>query len=198
MSGCTLLLLLLLDASGSVDDLHWPQQIEAHAEAFEHPAVISAIAAAGPIVVRAAHYSDVLLPLTGWREISSAAEAHAFARELRGAERVLTGDTRTGEAIAAGVAMLSAGPGCDAAVIDLVTDGPENAGRPTAQARDEAAAVDVRINALGIATDRGDPTDWLRENAETPGGFTVRAAGWWDMALALRRKIVREIAEARQ
>jgi Mg-chelatase subunit ChlD len=191
MTVCALALVLLLDASASVRHDEWAQQVEAHAEAFEHPAVQAAIVAAGPIEVRVMVFSDHATPVTPWVPVATEADAYAFARELRGIQRGLAGGTNLGHAITAAAAAIAAGPRCERDVVDLVTDGEADA-PSTAAARDAAAADGITINALAIGTEQAEA--WLREQAATPDGFVLRAADWREAARALRRKLVREIA----
>jgi hypothetical protein len=191
---CAAALVLALDASASVSFPAWEQQVEAHAEAFEHPEIRSLIRATGPIYVRAAQFSDTVRAITPWVRIATDADAYAYARTLRGTERMQPGGTALGAVLRWGVATLADRPECERHVIDVVTDGEADV-LPTEAARDEAAAADMQINALGIRTEwQADPREWLQTHVITPGGFAVAAEDWRSIAIALRRKLIREIA----
>jgi hypothetical protein len=104
------------------------------------------------------------------------------------------GGTALGAVLRWGVETLASRPECERHVIDVVTDGEADV-VPVEQARDEAAAADVQINALGIRTEwQADPREWLQMHVITPGGFAVAAEDWRSIAIALRRKLIREIA----
>jgi Ca-activated chloride channel homolog len=194
MTLCAAAIFLALDASASVSFPAWEQQIEAHAEAFEHPEIRSLIRATGPIYVRAAQFSDTVRAITPWVRLTSDDDAFAYARVLRGTERMSPGGTALGAVIRWGVATLADRPECERHVIDVVTDGEADV-VPVEAARDEAAAADVQINALGIRGEwQLDPREWLQTHVITPGGFAAAAEDWRSIAIALRRKLIREIA----
>ena len=198
MSVCAIALALLLDASASIAMQQWRILVEGHAAAFESVEVRRAVRASGPVAVRAWHYSDVTRPLTPWRVLATDADAYAYARELRAAERTLSANTATGNAILTALADFAASPCPDAdRVIDVATDGHENAGTPAAKARDAAIAAEVRVNVLAIETAEGDPEPFARENIVTPDGFVLRVTNWQDVPRAIVRKISLELADAR-
>jgi hypothetical protein len=194
MSPCALALVLLLDASASVPPPAWDTLQEGHAAAFEAPEVRRAIRAAGPVAVRAYEFSDIARPLTPWRVLSRDADAYAYARELRGAERSLRGGTATGEAVFVALDALARAPCAQGeGIIDVATDGPANMGRGAAEARGAAAAAGVRVNVLAIETSEGDPEPFARELA-TADGFVLRVRGWRDVPRSVGRKISLELA----
>lgn len=187
---CALALVLLLDASASIDAYHWQQQIEAHAEALEHPQVQAAIRAAGPIRIRVEAFADRTSRMITWRQISTDADAFALARDIRAAGRPTTGGTNIGHAITYAIRTLDHMTDCERRVIDLVTDGDADA-PSTESARDAATAAGITINALGIGA---LAATWLRQHAQTTDGFTRQADDWRDVGAALRAKMVSEIA----
>jgi len=199
---CAVALVLLLDASGSVSSEDWRMQADGTAEAIADDAVVRIIERQGAVAMTAIHFSDITRPLVPWRIVTGAAEAQAFARDLRQAPRMLYGGTRIGEAITDALAAFNDAP-CQAEqeVVDVSSDGDADPG-PTMRARDAAAERGVRVNAIGIGTlpGRGNPAgaatpaDWLRENAITLGGFALSAGDWGDFARAMRRKLAMELA----
>jgi len=95
-------------------------------------------------------------------------------------------------------------------VIDVSGDGNNNSGRPVVDARDEALAKGVTINALVILTPREE--SFRPEHTNPPGGlekyfqdnviggfgaFTVVAESHADFGRALTRKLIQEIAATR-
>ena len=195
MTPCAVALVLLLDASGSVSGPEWDLQVAGHAAAFDSPAIVRVIDRGEVLAVTAMEFSDIAQPLVPWALLRSGADAAAFAQAMRRAPRLLSTSTDIGSAITAGLASLQDAPcAADQQVIDVVSDGGAEP-RATEAARDAAFARGVRVNALGVGRlPGGDPADWLREHAATPGGFTLSAAGWGDFADAIRRKITMEVA----
>ncbi len=195
MLGCFVALVLLLDASGSVSPTDWRLQVQGTADGIADEAVVRVIERQGPMAVAAIAFSDMTVPLVSWRVVRNAAEVQGFAQALREAPRALYGGTRIGEAIEDAVVALDAAP-CQAEqeVIDVASDGDADP-VPTRRARDAAALRGTRVNAIGIGRlPGGDPADWLRENAITPGGFAIAVESWGDFATAIRRKISMEVA----
>ena len=197
MSTCVIALALLLDASGSMPQPQWTTLLHGHAAAFEAVEVHRAIRTSGPIAVRAWQFSETMRPLTPWRVLGAEADARAYAQELRAAERTLSANTAIGDAMLMALTDFSASPCPDAErVIDVATDGHENAGTPAAKARDAAIAAEVRVNVLAIETAEGDPEPFARENIVTPDGFVLRVTNWQDVPRAIVRKISLELAGA--
>jgi hypothetical protein len=195
MSACAIALALLLDASGSIPSHQWHTLAEGHAAAFETASVRRAVRASGPVAVRAWEFSDVTRPLTPWRVLTSDTDADAYARELRAAERTLTGRTATGDAILTVLATFDESPCPDAErILDIATDGPANVGTPVVEARDRAIADGVRVNVLAIETTEGDPEPFARAHLVTPDGFVLRVSDWRDVPRAVVRKIRIELA----
>jgi len=192
MTACAVALVLLLDASGSINAGDWQHQLHGTAEAMADPATTRLIEAGGPVAVTALAFDFGARELVPWRILSTAHDARRFARALRDADRGGAGGTDIGLALLRGMEALEAAP-CVAEreVIDLATDG-EGEARSTAAARDQAVAAGVTVNAIVVG---GEPAaDWLRAHAQTPGGFTLRAPRWDDFTAAMRRKLTWEIS----
>jgi len=186
---CALALVLLLDASASIMQREWQTQIEAHAEALEHPAIQSAIQSTGTIMIYVEAFADHPINMIPWRTIKSKPDIESLASEIRESKRPTSGSTNVDTAIWSGISALE-GKDCDRLVIDLVTDG-EAVGITTQFARDAAIERSITINGLGVGN---EAAEWLRENAQTPDGFTRRADDWQDVSGALRAKMIKEIA----
>ena len=95
--------------------------------------------------------------------------------------------------------------------IDVSGDGTNNAGRDVGQARDEALARGVSINGLVILSET--PLPWNPEHTNPPGGltkyyrdnvtggpgsFVLEAKDFESFGEAIVKKMIAEIAEARQ
>lgn len=192
---CTLALVLLIDASGSVPAPAWQALVDAHADALADDRIAATMSAGGLTAITVVGYSDTPHVLVPWRIVDGPEDTARLAREVAAIQRPGDTSTQTGLALRfAGQHMQAAPCAADRQVVDLVTDGPGDDEQRTAEARAELIAADVRVNVLAISTYGADATGWAREHAVTPGGFVMEAAGWPDVAHALRRKIVREIA----
>ena len=87
-------------------------------------------------------------------------------------------------------------------VIDISGDGPNNDGAPVTAARDAAIAEGLVINGLPLMTFDGN-SPWGIEDLDLyyldcviggPGAFVVPVTDWAEFPLAVRRKIVLELA----
>jgi hypothetical protein len=87
-------------------------------------------------------------------------------------------------------------------VIDISGDGVNNQGREIVQARDEALAQGITINGLPLMLKRPDGS-WDVENLDAyfrdcviggPGAFMVPVRERQQFAMAIKTKIIREIA----
>jgi hypothetical protein len=202
-------LVLLADASGSIDQGEIEFQRRGYAEAITDPAVLSAIAkgAYQKIVVTyvewaSAFSQDVVVP---WTVIDGEASARAFAAALMIPPRRAFGPNAIGSALAAGHRLIetNAFDGLRR-VIDFSGDSAYSfGGPPVALARAAALADGITINGLAILCrecDSGRPVDYDLEQAygETiiggPGAFVVTAKDRQSFAEAVRRKLLLEIA----
>jgi Ca-activated chloride channel family protein len=136
----------------------------------------------------------VVLP---WRILRDRHDLARAADAIEAQPRALGfGSTHAGDAVMAGLDALEAAP-CigEQAVIDVSGDGASNGGRTVAEARDRASTMGVQINGLAIVTELEPGLGaWYRANVMTPDGFVIEAEGFADMARAMRRKIIQEIA----
>jgi hypothetical protein len=203
-------LVLLADASRSIDNAEIQFQRQGYASAITHPEVLGAIAQGFEqrIAVTYVEWGDassqeVVVP---WTVVDGPASAAAFAAALLEAPRRAAGPNAIGNAIAAahGLIESSAFDGYRK-VIDFSGDSAWSfGGMPVAQARAAALAEGIVINGLAIlcraAECSGRPVDYDLEKAfaETivggPGSFVVTADGDDRFAQAVRRKLLLEIA----
>ena len=202
-----LLLVLAVDASGSIDPDEFRLQREGYAEAIAHPAVLAAIAGKprGAIAVAMVEWGSPggAATVVDWMRVADAASARALATSVRDAPRTRQSWNAIGDALDHAARLLLAAPFRAAErVIDLSGDGPDLRGiRPAAVARDDAVAAGISINALAVAaagqvTRFGEPLaeTYRREVIGGPGAFVLTAEDRRDIARALRAKLIREIA----
>jgi hypothetical protein len=124
------LLVLAMDASGSIDADEFRLQREGIAESITHPAVLDAIAA-NPRRAIAIAMTEWGSPggaalVVDWHRVSDAASAQAFANAVLAAPRSRQSYNAIGDAIAHAAALIAAAPyRANERVIDVVGDGPD-------------------------------------------------------------------------
>lgn len=201
------LLVLAVDASGSIDADEFRLQREGTAEALTHPALLQVIASRprGAIAVAMVEWGSPggAATVVDFMRVADAAGARALAGAVTAAPRSPQSWNAIGDALDHCAALLAAAPFRAAErVIDLSGDGPDlRSLRPAAAARDAAVAAGIQVNALAVAaagqvTRFGEPLaeTYRREVIGGPGAFVVTAEDRRDIARALRAKLVREIA----
>jgi hypothetical protein len=203
-------LVLLADASGSIDDAEIRFQRAGYAAAITHPEVLAAIAGGFTqrIAVTYVEWGDaasqeVVVP---WTVIDGSESAEAFAAALLAEPRRAFGRNAIGSALAAGHALIEGNQiQGSRKVIDLSADSAFSwGGVPVALAREAALAAGIVINGLAVlcrARDcSGRPVDHDLEGAFAggliggPGSFVITADGADRFAEAVRRKLLLEIA----
>ena len=186
-----LCLVLLLDASGSVDAAEWELQAKATADALSSPAIVERIVS-GPnhrIAVTALEWSSGQALIVPWTIIAGEGDAKSVALILATYRRQQSGSTAVGDALTAAAAAIKAGPDCLRHVVDISSDGSSNAGSDPDSAVRALQAMDVIVNALVIEDEPG-VLDFYQS---TVSGF-VMPASWESYAQAIKAKLTLEIA----
>lgn len=195
-----LLLVLAIDASGSIDADEFRLQREGCAGALVHPAVLSAIASRpqGAIGVALVEWGAPggAATVVDWHRVSGAASAEKLAGAVMAAPRSSQSWNAIGDGVDHAARLIAAAPWRAAEkVIDVSGDGPDMRGlRPVELARRDAAAQGITVNALAIEDSR--PGLGATYEATVIAGdraFVITAASRADFARALRAKLVREI-----
>jgi len=196
-----LLLVLAIDASGSIDADEFRLQREGCAQAITHPDVLAAINA-GPLGAIGVALVEWGAPggaatVVDWHRIDGAAAAQAMAGAVMAAPRSPQSWNAIGDAVEHSTGLLAAAPWrAEEKVIDVSGDAPDMRSlRPIEEARQAAEAQGIVVNALAIEGSRPG----LRQTYEAtviagPGAFVMTAESRADFARALRAKLVREIA----
>lgn len=200
-------LVLAIDTSTSVDADEFALQREGLAEAFMHPDVVGAIRAAGEdgVAVTVVQWSGPYRQrsVVGWTLVRDASEAAEFAARVRAAPRRVRGMTDIGGAIRFSVAAIEGNEfEGRRRVIDISGDGTSDSGSSGAE-RDRAVARGITINGLVIFNediDLGALANFELEDHYAgyvvggAGAFLMKADDFVDFRIAIRRKLVREIA----
>ena len=203
-------LVLLADASRSIDDAELHFQRQGYADAMNHPEVLGAIAQGYDQRIAVAYvewgdaaHQDVVVP---WMVVDGPETAKVFASALLEAPRRAYGPNAIGNAIAVGQGLIESND-IDGyrRVLDVSGDSANSfGGVPLQQARAAALSNDIVINGLAILCRSDDcsgrPNYYDLEQAFAeriiggPGSFVVTVDGREQFAAAVRRKLVLEIA----
>ena len=202
-------LVLAVDVSGSVDEEEAELQRQGYVSALSDDRVIEAIKSGiiGAIAIAFVEWADPYTrnKLAEWTHISDADSARAFARALDVAPRTRGRYTSISGAIDFAMPMFGDnGFEGTRRVIDVSGDGPNNTGGIVTGPRDRAIEAGFAINGLPIVNDRPGPwgrppmkdLDLYFQNCVIggPRAFIVVAKGFESFALAIRRKLLIEIA----
>lgn len=203
-------LFLAVDVSRSMTERELEIQRRGYVEALTSPEVIKAVQRGylGRIALTYVEWANAGAQriIVDWTLIENAADLRHFADQLTvrledGLKRtsissVITYATRDIERN--GFTSLRK-------VIDISGDGPNNAGAPVHQARDDAVAKGVIINGLPLMTREGQDLKWHLPDLDKyyeacviggPGSFVVPVTDWAQFPAAVRRKLVLEMAGA--
>jgi Protein of unknown function (DUF1194) len=196
-----LLLVLAVDASGSVNDVRFELQKQGYVAAFRHPNVLRAIRSGmqGAIAVTMTQWTGPTLQaqMVPWMLLKDQASVLAFANAIEKAPRELfSGGTSISGAIDHAMLLLPSAPYKGTKrVIDISGDGSNNRGRPVTQARDDAVRDGVVINGLPILALEPWLDKYYFENVVGgAGSFMIPAESYEKFADAVLRKLVLEIA----
>lgn len=201
-------LVLLADATGSIDDAEIRFQREGYATAITDPAVVSAITDSihGKIAVTYIEWADQFSQdiVVDWRIIDGAAAAEAFASELLVPPRRAFGRNAIGAALLFGKKLIEEnGIMGLRRVIDLSADSANNWNGPSIEdAREEVVNAGITINGLAVLCRicSGRPVTYDLEAAFEdriiggPAAFVITADSNQTFATAVRNKLVLEIA----
>jgi hypothetical protein len=196
-----ILLVLAVDASGSVNQTRFELQRRGYADAFRSQQVLNAIqgGSTGSIAVTMVQWTGPAMQALAvpWMLVKDAASANALADAIEAAPRQLFGGgTSISGAIDHAMLILPNAPyrGLKR-VIDISGDGSNNRGRDVREARDEAVKAGVIINGLPIVSLEYDLDKYYFNNViGGPGAFIVPADSYDNFGQAVLRKLVLEIA----
>ncbi|MEM8975460.1 MAG: DUF1194 domain-containing protein [Pseudomonadota bacterium] len=203
-------LVLLSDASNSIDNAEIKFQRQGYATAMTHPDVIAAIRKGdlGKIAVTFIEWGDdnnqeTVVP---WMVVKDNASAETFAKALFARERLAYGSNAIGAALAAAHRQIDQNKyEGHRKVIDLSGDSANNwNGIPIAEARGKALKAGIIINGLAILCRSencgGRPVNYNLEQAFAqriiggPGSFVVTVDSPARFAQAVRSKLILELA----
>jgi hypothetical protein len=197
-----LLLVLAVDASGSVNQERFELQRRGYADAFRNPRVLNAIrsGSTGSIAVTVVQWTGPTLQVqvVPWTLIKDERTIIAFANAIEAAPRQLFGGgTSISGAIDYAMLILPNAPFKGfKRVIDVSGDGSNNRGRDVREARDDAVRAGVVINGLPILSLEPYLDKYYFDHViGGPGAFMIPAESYEKFSDAVLRKLILEIAQ---
>lgn len=202
-------IILAVDVSLSMSPTELEIQRRGYAEALQHETVLKAIhdGVYGRIALAyfewAGSFSQrVVVP---WTSISSAEDAKKVADRLSVDPSNSARRTSISGALDFAGDLFAESPYKGLRrVLDISGDGPNNQGRPVADARDKLVNNGITINGLPLMTSSGYSSSYDVEELDVyysecvvggPGAFTIPVNDWSQFAEAVRRKLVIELAD---
>ncbi|WP_343081244.1 DUF1194 domain-containing protein [Ostreiculturibacter nitratireducens] len=197
---CRLALELAFDVSRSVDAADYSVQRKGLVLALQDPEIRAAFLGPEDHVAIAVYewsgrrHQEVVV---GWTEVTSEADLDHVAGVIAAREGWGYGlPTAIGYALEFGRQLFDEAPDCVARVIDVSGDGRNNEGMSPADAYRRKDFGDILVNALAIGGHEADIVAYYRgEVIRGRGAFVEVAPQHTDFPRAIRRKLMRELAE---
>src|SRR5712691_95501 len=169
-----LLLILAADVSRSIDDTEFNLQRKGYATAITDPQVLRAIVGGRhhAIAVSFIEWSGAADQnvVVDWTVVRDEEAAGSVAATMLAAPRSFLGRTSISAVIDFAMERFAAAPAqADKRIIDVSGDGTNNSGRAVTEARDQAVAAGVTINALAIINTQANPG--YAFHTQPPGGL---------------------------
>jgi Protein of unknown function (DUF1194) len=197
-------LVIAVDISASMDRSEFLLQRAGYVQAIGHADFIRAALSGDKrrIALTYVEWSgtdkqNVVVP---WRLIDDAASARAFADQLNGEPFAVERGTSISAALAFSAALFPrSGFNPARRVIDISGDGPNNFGPPVTAARDAVVRQGIVINGLPILISPSPiftAMDLYYSDCVIggPGAFALPVTSVDEFALAIRRKLIQEVA----
>ena len=196
-------LVLAVDVSESVDSARFTLQMAGIAAAFDSPEVQGAVLAGRhrSMLIALVQWSNHPALSVPWTLLTSPADVHAFAAQVRKLRRTEKGFTCMSVALRSiADKLLTQMPvPADRTVVDVSGDGAENCNprERVDDVRDDLVSSGVTVNGLPIL--EGDEADTLEAWYRThliggDGSFLIPALGFEDFERAMHRKFITEVS----
>lgn len=192
-------LVIAWDVSGSMSNDNYELQRSGTAAALRSTEVAKAVqhGPIGRIAVSVIQWSEQTAVSVDWTVVEDAGDLAKLADRVAGIERLSAGSTCMGQAMAVAVTLLDRSPEAVRRVIDMSGDGATNCLDGASLSATLAARPDITVNGLPIVTAvEPNVAEWYATRVVSgPGGFVEPAAGFVDVARAMTRKLILEIAQ---
>lgn len=196
LPACAVALVLLFDVSASITEPQMQLQQQATAQALVSEDIVRIVERTPDgVALQAAAFGSWPEAISPWVHVRNREDLGVVARYIVEYQRGddISMNTMTGRAVRFAANQFQSLP-CvaDEHVIDVSTDG-ETATPPMREARDEAEALGIRINAISMVGGF-QLTEYLRENLITQNGFIIEGYNAAAFQRAIRRKLALELA----
>jgi Protein of unknown function (DUF1194) len=196
-------LVLAVDASGSVSNDRFELQKRGYAAAFRNRQVLNSIRSltTQSIAVTMVQWTgpELHVQTVDWTLVKDDVSINALADAIEASKRQLFGGgTSISGAIDYSRILVATSPFLGIRrVIDISGDGANNRGRAVTVARDEAVRDGISINGLPILALEPDLDRYYFDNViGGPGAFMVPARNYDTFAEAILKKLITEVAAA--
>ncbi len=196
---CGLELVLAMDVSRSIVNAEYELQMSGLAAAFRDPRVMEATSwIPGGVMATVTQWSgpESQAQTVPWTRLTDAASMQAFAEAIARQDRAFfAAYTAVGEALVHANSVSATNPvRCARRVIDVSGDGASNRGQPPRPVAEALAVNGVTVNGLAIRGAWPDPAEFYQRNVvRGDGAFLEIAESFQDYAVAIRRKLLREL-----
>ena len=198
-AACDVALVLALDVSGSVDAKEYRLQADGLADALGDPVVSEALVQAGALIAVVQWSGEPHQALAvGWTATDTHEDVAALRQRIEAVPRQFRNySTGIGEAIRVSADLFASAPReCRRKVIDVSGDGPSNEGSAPQTLRARLDAEGITVNGLAIeGSEDGIARYYEQHVMYGPGAFVEVARGFKDFPRAIRRKLLRELAD---
>jgi len=196
---CDVALVLAIDVSGSVDAKEYRLQADGLSDALGDPVVSEALVNAQALVAvvqwSGTERQELSVP---WTATDTHADVVALRRAIEAIPRAFRNySTGIGDALDVAVDLHEAAPrDCLRRVVDVSGDGPSNEGAAPHEIHARLDAAQITVNGLAIEGSEDGIADYYRTHvAHGPGAFVEVAKDYKDFPRAIRKKLLRELAD---
>ncbi len=196
---CDVALVLAIDVSGSVDAKEYRLQAEGLSAALGDPVVAEALVNAKALISlvqwSGTRRQEVSVP---WTASDTHEDVARLRDEIEAAPRAFRNySTGIGEALNVAIELHETAPRtCLRKVIDVSGDGPSNEGAEPHVFHPRLDAAQIIVNGLAIEASEDGIAEYYRNRvAHGPGSFVEVATDYTDFPRAIRKKLLRELAD---
>jgi len=196
---CDVALVLAIDVSGSVDAKEYRLQADGLSDALGDPVVSEALVNANALVA-VMQWSGTPHQAVSvrWTTTDTHKDVEALRARIEAIPRAFRNySTGIGEALREATDLIETAPrDCRRKVIDVSGDGPNNEGAEPAALHARLDTAEITVNGLAIEGSEDGIAQYYRDHVmHGPGAFVEVAKNYKDFPRAIRRKLLRELAD---
>jgi Ca-activated chloride channel family protein len=196
---CDVALVLALDVSGSVDPTEYRLQAEGLSAALGDGVVSEALVNAKALVAVVQWSGEPHQALViDWTATDTHTDVATLRARIEAVPRAYRNySTGIGEALRFSADLFDTAPRqCDRKIIDVSGDGRNNEGIAPETLRERLLTAEIDVNGLAIEGSEDGIAAYYRENVIVgPAAFVEVASSFDDFPRAIRRKLLRELAD---